>query len=279
MNTYSPLRYPGGKSQLSKYVLSILEENNLIGGTYAEPYAGGAGVAVYLLLNKHVSKIYINDIDPAIYSFWYSVKYYTDKLCALIKDTKVDVDTWLVQKQVQKNKGQYSILEVGFSTFFLNRTNRSGILKGGIIGGKKQNGKYKMDCRFNKSNLIKRIEAIAGYSDNIIVSKCDAIEFLELNQNNFNDKTLIYLDPPYYDKGHQLYVDFYTHSDHVKLKECVQSTNYSNWIITYDNTEKINTIYEGFNKEDLYIRYSAAQKRVGQEILIYSPQLSLPEIV
>ena len=144
MYTYSPLRYPGGKTQLSKFVKAILEENNLLGGTYVEPYAGGAGIAMYLLTNGYVANVFINDIDYSVYAFWNSVVNHAEELCKLILDTPVNLDTWKVQKEIYNNPQNHSVLEVGFATFFLNRTNRSGILKGGIIGGNDQKGKYKI---------------------------------------------------------------------------------------------------------------------------------------
>ena len=275
MQSYSPLRYPGGKSQISRFIANIIERNNLVGGSYAEPYAGGAGVALFLLLHGYMTDIFINDIDYSIYAFWYSVINNTDELCKLINDTPVTLDNWAVQKGIQYNVKNYSLLEVGFSTFFLNRTNRSGILKGGIIGGFQQRGKYKIDCRYNKVNLIKRIQQIADRRDFVHVSNLDAIEFLDKFEYKCDLKTLIYFDPPYYNKGQKLYVNFYTHNDHVQLKEYISKMN-GNWIVTYDDTEAISNLYSEFNKINLAISYFAAEKRKGAELLFYSPRLSVP---
>ncbi len=272
MYSYSPLRYPGGKSQLSRYILSIIKKNGLLGGVYVEPYAGGAGVAIFLLVHNHVSKIIINDIDYSIYSFWYAVKHHANELCTMIERTPVDIDNWMQQKAIQNERKNRTILEVGFSTFFLNRTNRSGIMKGGIIGGLKQDGSYKMDCRFNKENLIKRILKIAEYKDNIIISNEDAIKFLDEKEDLFNSKTLIYLDPPYYNKGQKLYVNYYNHDDHDQLKNFITTKN-GNWIITYDDTEAINSLYANCNKVGISISYFAAEKRQGKEVMFYSPNL------
>ena len=247
MYTYSPLRYPGGKTQLSKFVKAILEENNLLGGTYVEPYAGGAGIAMYLLTNGYVANVFINDIDYSVYAFWNSVVNHAEELCKLILDTPVNLDTWKVQKEIYNNPQNHSVLEVGFATFFLNRTNRSGILKGGIIGGNDQKGKYKIECRYNKEGLIERIDKIVRFADRIQVSNMDAVDFLRTNENRFNQKTLVYLDPPYYEKGQQLYINYYTHDDHVRLMEYIRNEAQINWIITYDNNENISKIYTGFN--------------------------------
>ncbi len=274
MYSYSPLRYPGGKTQISKYIEDIIKHNGLSGGSYAEPYAGGAGVAIYLLLFGHVKDIYINDLDYSVYAFWYSLKHQPEQLCRRIWDTPVTIESWATQKEIQLHKADYAILDVGFSTFFLNRTNRSGILKGGIIGGKNQDGIYQLDCRYNKPKLIERIERIVAYNEHIHVSNLDAMEFLTENSQVFNSKTLVYLDPPYYQKGQQLYINYYTHDDHLRLKEYVSQLG-GNWIITYDDAPEITEMYKGFQKAPISISYFAAVKRRGTEVMFHSHDLKI----
>ena len=201
---YSPLRYPGGKSKLSAYVLETIKLNHLLGGTYVEPFAGGAAIAWYLLLEGHVNKIYINDLNPSIHAFWHCVLNDADKLCKLIKDTAVTIEEWHIQKEIQFSDNT-TLLQRGFSTFFLNRTNRSGIIKGGVIGGLDQVGNYKVDCRYNKERLIGQIKAIASRKDQINLNNLDAAEFLDDVLPSIDDKCLINIDPPYYVKGRGLY--------------------------------------------------------------------------
>jgi DNA adenine methylase len=133
----SPLRYPGGKSKLTAYVLETMKLNGLEGAVYVEPFAGGCSIAWYLLLNGHARKVYINDLDPAIHAFWYCVLYKTDELCELIRTTSVTMDEWHKQREIYR-KSTNDYLPLGFATFFLNRTNRSGIIKAGVIGGLEQ---------------------------------------------------------------------------------------------------------------------------------------------
>src|SRR4030067_1583777 len=158
MGVYSPLRYPGGKGKVADYFKQIYKENLLYDGVYVDPYAGGASVALSLLFNEYASKIIINDIDRSIFAFWYSVLNKTDRFCRLIKDIPLTIDTWEAQKKIQEEKNRHGLLKVGFSTFFLNRTNRSGILGAGVIVGRQQTGKWKIDARYNKAELINRIE-------------------------------------------------------------------------------------------------------------------------
>ena len=158
---YSPLRYPGGKSKLTAYILETIKLNFLEGGTYIEPFAGGAAIAWYLLINGHVNKVYINDLNPSIYAFWHCVLNDTDNLCKLISETAVTIEEWKIQKDIQL-AGNTNLLHRGFSTFFLNRTNRSGIINAGVIGGLDQTGNYKVDCLYKKDVLISRIKMIAN---------------------------------------------------------------------------------------------------------------------
>ena len=175
---YSPLRYPGGKSKLTAYVVETLKLNDLEGGVYVEPFAGGCAIAWYLLLEGHVRSVWINDLDPAIHAFWHSVLNHTDELCQLIQDTDINIEEWHRQKEVYAHERQ-NLLLLGFATFFLNRTNRSGIIKAGVIGGLQQTGNYLLDCRFPKDSLISKIRAIAERRNNIVLTNLDATHFID----------------------------------------------------------------------------------------------------
>lgn len=272
---YSPLRYPGGKGKLASWVEGFMRHNGLTGGAYFEPYAGGAGVALHLLLREYVDHIYINDADPVIYSFWWAVINESEALVDLIERTPVTLSEREVQRDIIKNHENHDTLTVGFAAFFLNRTNRSGIIKGGVIGGKKQTGKDLIDARFNKENLIERILTIARYKNRITISCKDALELLWNNPIECLPKSLTYLDPPYFNKGSQLYRNFYNPSDHQAVRDAMMSFE-TPWIITYDNCEPINKLYSAFNKHDFSITYSASTSRhKGAEVLILPDYLDL----
>lgn len=277
MKFYTPLRYPGGKGKLSYFIKDVLEINGLNDGVYVEPYAGGAGIALELLLQEYVRKIYINDIDYAIYCFWHSVINDPENLCRLIFDAKVDIDAWMKHKLVLANSSEYSPVEVGLSAFFLNRTNRSGILKAGVIGGKSQGGKWRMDVRFNKLDLVGRIQAIAEYGSRINIFNLDTLDFLD--EISFLDerKTLLYLDPPYYMKGQGLYRNFYNHDDHVMVMEKLRESKFPYWLVSYDNAIEIKNIYKDFSKIEYSLQYTAQQKKVGEEVMIFSPRILVPD--
>lgn len=278
MKFYSPLRYPGGKNKLAKFIALICEKNN-INGYYVEPYAGGASVALYLLINGYVKEITINDLDRGIYAFWYSVLNNTEKFCRKIKNTEVTVKNWQKFKKIHFNSETTKLFDLGFATFFLNRTNRSGIIDGGLIGGKEQKGRYKIDCRFNKESLIKKIRLIASYRESIHLYNLDALELIEkIQKENKNPNTIFYFDPPYYLKGRSLYMNYYNEEDHEDVSRRIQKIKNMRWIVSYDNVPEIRRLYRNFKKNEYEIVYTAHGIRKGKEVLFFSKNIVVPKI-
>jgi DNA adenine methylase len=275
MSNPSPLRYPGGKYKTNEYLKNLVVLNNCT--TYIEPYAGGAAVALNLLLEGVVKKIIINDFDRSIYALWYSIINNPIKLIQLIYDTEITIEEWYLQKEVQKNKESASLLELGFSTLFLNRTNRSGIIKGGVIGGKNQNGNYLMDCRFPKDSLIQKIKMISALSNQIELYNLDALVFIKAvikkTRNSFT-----FFDPPYFNKGPSLYTNFYKKDDHVELAEAIQ-TELKNrkWIVTYDNALEIKKMYSKLDYIEYYLNYTAGNNKKGVEYMFFSNKTVIAE--
>lgn len=278
MAFYSPLRYPGGKGDLANFFKLVYLQNNLNRSPYVEIYAGGAGIALSLLLTGYTNEIIINDLDRSVYAFWYSVLNETDHLCELIKHTPITMDEWYRQKGIQVNANdQTSLLELGFSTFFLNRTNRSGIIKGGVIGGKSQEGKYFLDARFNKKNLESRILNIARNRARIRLYNLDASEFINTVLPTIPRNGLVYLDPPYYVKGQGLYTNYYEHTDHEEISRLIPSIE-QHWIVSYDNVPQIQQMYTGFSKMVYGLSYSATERYKGSEIMFFSDGLVVPGV-
>lgn len=273
----SPLRYPGGKSSLVDLISRLLRHNGLERGHYVEPFAGGCGLALNLLYDGYVSDIHINDIDPAIWSFWYSVLHHTDDLIKLIKSTKITVEEWRIQKKTVLEADKSDPIKLGFAVFFLNRTNRSGIISGaGIIGGYDQTGKYKMDCRFNRDDLCERIRRVKRYDDRINLYNMDARQFIKKSRSDLPKTAFFCIDPPYYNKGSELYTNFYTTDDHRLLSKDVEKIKQP-WIVTYDNAHEIQSIYKGNKMYSFNINYSAQIKRIGTELLICAKNIIIPD--
>ena len=275
LKNYSPLRYPGGKNKLSDYVIKLIEYNNLNNATYIEPYAGGCAVALKLLLEGHVNNIIINDFDRSIFAFWHSVLYETDALCEMINNTPINMDNWYRLKALQADKENVPLLELGFSTFFLNRTNRSGIISAGVIGGYNQTGNYLMDCRFKKDKLISKIREIANHRDHIQLYNLDTIDLIQDVINNMEEQAFIFFDPPYYEKGSCLYVNYYTHDDHLALSRSIADIENHKWIVTYDNVPQIADMYEHFRSTTYNLKYTVEKKYFGTEIMFYSDNMEL----
>lgn len=269
---WSPLRYPGGKACLSDKIKALLDKNGLKGGAYAEPFAGGAGLALNLLFSKYVSEIYINDLDRSIYAFWHTVLNEPERLIKQMQQTPITVEEHDKQFAIQLKKETVSLFDLGFSTFFLNRTNVSGVLRGGIIGGKKQTGKYKIDARFNKVALADKIRRIAELKPWIHLSNEEASRFLDRMENELPSKSLIFLDPPYYVKGASLYYNHFKDSDHAILANNVKRYS-KHWIVSYDNVEQVRKLYKPYRSETYSLNYSVQAHYQGSEVMFFSKGL------
>lgn len=261
---------------MTKIMAALVRENNLTHGVYAEPFAGGCGLALNLLFGGHVSEIHVNDIDPAIWSFWHSVLHHTDELIEKIEAVEVTMEEWRCQKEVFKASHHKDPVSLGFSAFFLNRTNRSGIIQGaGVIGGVEQKGNYKIDCRFNKSDLIAKIKRIAKYGNRIHLTRMDAVEFIPHLNDRIPDRSLVCIDPPYFNKGSSLYTSFYRPEDHRELAAAIQQLT-KPWVVTYDNVDEINALYDDQRRYGFDVNYSVQTKRVATELFVASDELVVP---
>lgn len=274
----SPLRYPGGKTCLLPVAVEILRTNDLDRAHYAEPFAGGCGLALALLYGGHVAHIHLNDIDPAVYAFWISVLDHNSDLIQMVKHAILTVDEWQRQREIVRSASHGNLLELGFAAFYLNRTNHSGVIKdAGVMGGIGQTGSNLIDCRFNKDDLVRRIERIARYRSQIQMTRLDAIDFLA-ECENLPKRSLIYADPPYYKKGPGLYTSHYRHDDHVKLASRIQRLKRP-WMVTYDDVEPIRALYRDRQAFSFDIRYTLREKRRGSEIMVLGDVLQAPRVM
>lgn len=270
MKFYSPLRYPGGKTFLAKEFERILEAIKLNRPVYVEPYTGGAGAALTLLFEGKVKKIIINDLDMGIYTFWKSVTEQSEKFAKKIITTPVTIREWEKQKKIYLNKNAKTF-DRGFATFFLNRTNRSGVLNAGPIGGKDQTGNYKINARYNKKNLAERVRNIGKYKKYIKVLNEEGIELTKKYLNKKN--TFIYLDPPYMKKGELLYLDLYEKKDHKKLADLLNSKANSHWVLTYEEMKQVRLFFPDRKRKRLSLKYSVHDSnkiRKARELMIFS---------
>jgi len=270
----TPLRYPGGKTSLFGFFDTIIKENELKNVNYIEPYAGGAGAAISLLLLGKVNSIVINDYDKAIYAFWKSITENTDDFIRRIRNTPINIDEWHKQKAIYKN-GSKDLTELGIATFYLNRTNRSGILTAGPIGGLAQDGEWRLDARFNRERLIDKIKLIGTYQDKIKVLNEDGLDVIRRFAQDSN--SFFYIDPPYYYKGSLLYLSSYNHNDHASLAKLLNSLSNARWILSYDNVPQIHELYKTRpQKHEFSLHYQAHSSKEGSELMIFSDILKIP---
>ena len=276
--TLTPLRYPGGKTKYADLFVDIISKNELKNSTFVEVFAGGAGAAISLLLHGQVKSLFLNDMDVSIYSFWKSVKECPAELVKLIRSTRISMAEWKRQKAIYDSKDTNDTLALGFATFYLNRCNHSGILEARPIGGMKQNSNYSINSRYNKATSIAKIEMIAKYADSLEIFNLDGINFLKLLKRQYrNRKFLIYFDPPYYQKGPELYLNYFNHEDHKLLRDGILKCPFP-WVLSYDNHDEILRLYKDNKDCSLYLnrlRHTITGNKNAEELII--SKLNLPD--
>lgn len=272
---YSPLRYPGGKRRLVAFIGRILDANGLRDIQYVEPYAGGAAIGLSLLFEERARTIHLNDLDRAVYAFWHSAVNKTASLCSRIEKTQITMKEWHRQRAIYDAKSS-SCLDLGFATLFLNRTNRSGIvINAGAIGGTKQAGTWRLDARFNKDEVIARIERIGKYRRRIRFYQEDALSFSRRVVRELGDDSFIFFDPPYIKKGGTLYLNNYTLEDHRALAGGL-SRIAKPWVITYDIAAAKENLYPSHRRLMYSLRYTAQDQYRVKEVMFFSDKLVLP---
>lgn len=274
----SPLRYPGGKAKLASYFKAIVRKNDLLDGTYVEPFAGGAGVGLTLLLHGYVNRIVLNDLSAPIYAFWHALLKNGDRFCDQIAKVGLSVEEWERQRHIFREVNDASSFDLGFAAFYLNRTNHSGVMNGGMVGGYAQSSRYNLDARFNRDELVARVRRVMRYRDRIAVHQLDAQSLLtNLSEVAGVSDPLVYIDPPYYRKGRDLYYNFYRPSDHSGLRDAVIALGKDvRWVVSYDNEPDIVSLYNGQASIFYDLNYSVRNGKSGREVMFFSNNLQAP---
>lgn len=257
---------------------TTIKKIGLVKGTYIEPFAGGAGIAIELLEKNIVNQIVINDLDKGIYSFWRAILTETDRFIENIRRVPLTITEWKKQREICLNNNSKYSFELGFATFYMNRTNHSGIIKGGVIGGIEQNGEWKINARFNKEALINRITKIAQKKDSIKLYNKDFESFIINYLPKYENSAFIYFDPPYYEKGKQLYLNFFDYYDHVRIEKIISTNVNCDWIITYDDSAEIAKLYTNHNLMRYELNYSVCKKKKAKELIIFKNDRMIPNV-
>jgi DNA adenine methylase len=272
----TPLRYPGGKQRLAPFIAEIMRYNGATGWNYVEPYAGGAGVGIELLLDKVANHICLNDSSRHIYALWKAVLTDPEGFCRKIARASLTIEQWLRHREIVRRPQDNGLLDLGFSTFYLNRCNRSGVLTAGVIGGFAQKGKWRIDARFPRNELIKRVETIAARRKDITLTNLDAERFMIEHVNKMRPETLVYCDPPYYQGAERLYLNVYTPEDHKRLASTIQERLERPWIVSYDGHPNVISFYKKRRRFLYKLQYSAIRAYSGNEVFLFSDDLNIP---
>lgn len=265
---HTPLRYPGGKTRLTSFLRRVIEGGGWSNCVYVEPYAGGAGAALSLLHDGVVPRVVINDLDPSIHAFWVAVTRHSALFLEKFDATQLTLEEWHEQRDVYRAADASDPVALGFATFFLNRTNRSGIMNAGIIGGQAQSGRYRLDARFNREDLRRKLVWIGAVADAISVCNRDGVEVLA--EAVASEETFCYIDPPYYDKGSYLYLNSFAEAGHAALAKLLRTARDSRWVLTYDDVPQIRKLYMGLYQGTFSLPYSAHAASLAKERMVLS---------
>ncbi len=264
----SPLRYPGSKKRLAPLIVDIVRRHDF--DLFVEPFAGGAYIGLFMAKNNLAKKVVLGESDPLVASFWKALFGQNRQLAQRVRELEISIGEW---RRIREWRPE-TTLDKAIKCLYLNRTNYSGILKAGPLGGKGQSGPYDIGCRFDKEKIARRIEALGSLGERVEVIRADYRETLAKTEGQ---KRFIYLDPPYYEKGHLLYNDYFGQNDHIELRDVLARIEDA-WLLSYDEAPDIKRFYEGFPMESFALYHSATKlcdRPKKRELLISNRPLAL----
>jgi len=238
----SPLRYPGAKRQLIPLFNSLLLQAPV--GTFVEPFAGGASVALHVAVNGLAERVILGEADPLVYAFWYVACFDTPWIIEQIQTVDVTLANW---ERFKARPGE-TLRDRALSCLFLNRTSFSGILheRSGPIGGRSQRSPYPINCRFPRSELVRRVSVVgelaeAGRIGAVLCGDYQDTIAAAVDHSASRD-ALLYLDPPFYAKAQTLYRLSFGADDHRRLADYVMGCDIP-WLLSYDSHPSIQDLY------------------------------------
>lgn len=276
----SLIRYPGSKAKLvesilaampEEYVLPMFTSDNL---HYVEPFFGSGAVGFEVMKRlHHRARVTIADMDIGLFCLWLSVWKHADELKERIRKYRPSVESFYELKQLD---GEFTdTVDTGFRKLALHRISVSGfgVMAGGPIGGRKQEGAYTVGCRWKPAKMllaVERYQKLLGKFKRLeILHSC---VFKTLAGIDGDEPAFIYLDPPYYEKGNQLYKHGFSEEQHAELASVLIKSRHL-WAVSYDDHPAIRRLYHELHVRKLEVTYSNAvcrspSRRKHHEILI-----------
>ena len=236
----TPLRYPGGKSRAVKHILPHIPEDV---ERVCSPFFGGGSVE--LALASRGVQVFGYDKMKQLVWFWQALCGNKHKLADEVEKlqeqyvirngktvTGCSKDSFHQYREDLKTESFTFSHERAAKYYVVNRSSFSGAT---FSGGWSERAS---DARFTDSS-IERLRAFEA--ENFRVDYADFEDAI-----GWHSRAFLYLDPPYMLKGSQnsLYgVDGDLHDDfeHDKLHSLL--TNRSDWIMSYNDCEKIRDMY------------------------------------
>ena len=242
----SPLRYPGGKSRAVSAIMRLIPDDTEV---VWSPFLGGGSVE--LACAARGIKVFGSDLFEPLINFW-------NHLLENPLELADAVEEYLPLPKhrfygLQKSYLQMSDpLERAAVFFVLNRASFSGAtLAGGMSPG---------HPRFTPSSIQRlRDFRIEGFT----VKHCDYRQAM-----NDSDDGLMYLDPPYIidSKLYGYKGDMHTNFNHEELAMILRGK--SNWILSYNDSEIIRHLYDGYEILTPQWVYGMARDKRSREVLI-----------
>jgi DNA adenine methylase len=256
-------RYPGGKSKISDHIIATLDKAAEKGyDQFREPFFGGGSIGIKFIAKNKVKNVWINDKDYGIDCLWNSVILYPKELRKMVTEFRPTVEEFyrikedLLRVDDAKNGSWEKIVKHGFEKLAIHQISYSGLgtKSGGPLGGSRQESKYKIDCRWSPKYICKKIDALHSLFSEAKVDWCSNFDFGGLIENK-DSKSLIYLDPPYFKKGNDLYQFGFSVADHERLSKLLRETEHS-WVLSYDDCEEIRDFYSWADIQEIGVNYS-----------------------
>ena len=274
----SPLRYPGGKRRLVRYMDRFFELNELRPDLFVEPFAGGASVSLHVLQRGLAERVILVDRDPLVAGFWKTVFDLagSEWLINQVETIPVTLERWHYFKEAQPANDR----ERALACLFLNRTSFSGILhwRAGPLGGHAQRSDYPIGCRFPRETLVRRIREISAYRDRVTVWgeswRRALTRVAQMQEARTVGSVCYYLDPPFFEKADHLYRHHFEERDHAELRDALLVLE-EDWILSYDVAEGLHRLWDGADSRRAHIEllYNMPQ-RVAREAILSN--LDLP---